>query len=74
MGIIRNMEARNLLAVFLRGFKSAVIGLREVSRMNWAKTKQELSSALKFIKKGERTLDNYSGMFRVVLEKRLGSK
>jgi len=42
--------------------------------MNWAKTKQELSSALKFIKKGERTLDNYSGMFRVVLEKRLGSK
>jgi len=42
--------------------------------MNWAKTKQEISNALKFINQGERTLDNYSGVFRVVLEKRLGSK
>ena len=42
--------------------------------MKWAKAKQEISNALELIKQGERTLDNYSGMFRVVLEKRLGGK
>ena len=36
------------------------------------KRKKEISNAIKLINEGKRTLDNYSGMFRVVLEKRLG--
>jgi hypothetical protein len=42
--------------------------------MKWAKIKQEISNALELIKQGDRTLDNYSGMFRFILEKRIRGK